>query len=116
VVWSILYPLSQDDALSKEYLAENSNVVSWLKTIEQIQQVKDALSTFPISLTSKAYQALSYGAMYLAPITPIVENGIKQSPQHQPEVVTNEELEAAKKAWLLEPDQIPKLKNQQKVV
>jgi methionyl-tRNA synthetase len=116
VVWSILYPLSQDDALSKEYLAENSNVVSWLKTIEQIQQVKDALNTFPISVATKAYQALSYGAMYLAPITPIVENGIKQSPQHQPEVVTNEELEAAKKAWLLEPDQIPKLKNQQKVV
>lgn len=111
VVWSTIYPLCLDDKLSKEYLASNVNVSKWVQTVETTPEVKNALSVFKV--TGNAYQALLSGAKYVITQIP-TEN--PQSPQHQPEIVTNEELEAAKKAWFKDIKDIPKLKKQQKVV
>ncbi|XP_063918598.1 methionine--tRNA ligase, cytoplasmic [Zophobas morio] len=115
VVWSTLYPLFIDNALSKEFLSGHSNVVNWIQNIEQNKQIKDALSTFKISSGGVAYQALLNGAKYSLVTPPAPENVSNQSPQHQPEVVTSEELEAAKKAWF-KGGEIPKVKTRPKVV
>ena len=115
MVWSTLYPLFIDNALSKEFLSGHSNVVNWIQNIEQNKQIKDALSTFKISSGGVAYQALLNGAKYSLVTPPAPENVSNQSPQHQPEVVTSEELEAAKKAWF-KGGEIPKVKTRPKVV
>ncbi|RZC42962.1 methionine--tRNA ligase, cytoplasmic [Asbolus verrucosus] len=118
-IWATLYPLYKDDVLSKEYLADCSNLLKWIKNVEQSPQVKDALNSFAISSATGAYQALLTGARYSLPTAPLpenVSNVSNQSPQHQHEVVTNEELQAAVNAWSKDVNQFPKLKSKPKVV
>lgn len=78
---------------------------------------KDAVAEFKIEAGQTAYNAVLTGARYLAPpLTSDVSTKEKESPQHHIETVTSEELLSAKKSWAKGIAQLPKLKEQNKVM
>ncbi|KAJ8942642.1 hypothetical protein NQ318_013355 [Aromia moschata] len=117
VVWSILYPLYKCETLSKEHLSNFSNISKWMMKLESEIHFKNALDIFKMESGQTAYVALLSGAKYLS-LSIASEPQVKEkdSPQHQVDTVTDEELDAAEKAWKKDHAQLPKLKEQKKVV
>ncbi|KAJ8981803.1 hypothetical protein NQ317_007389 [Molorchus minor] len=116
-VWCDIFPLYKSPELSKEYFSALPNLTKWVLKLESEPQFKNALESFKIVVGQEAYTALLNGARYPPPtVTNEVQIKEKDSPQHQAEAVTSEELLAAEKAWKKDVSQLPQLKKHNKVV
>ncbi|XP_066142943.1 methionine--tRNA ligase, cytoplasmic [Euwallacea fornicatus] len=125
-IFSTLYPIFKSEKLSKDYFSNSPNITKWLHSLEHLPKFKDATSLVfhqQNSIGSLSYQVLFQSSKYLAPHTSDVQEQLphttlqeKESPKHEIESVSAEELQSAEKAWKKLPGSLPKLKIQPKIV
>lgn len=94
----------------------DKGITAFFTTIILKTTFQDALNSYRVAPGCISYQALVTGAKYLTSTLSNITETTPNSPQHQQEVVTNEELKAVETAWTRSLDQIPKLKPTAKVV
>ncbi|CAG9766282.1 unnamed protein product [Ceutorhynchus assimilis] len=121
-VFSTLYPIFKTEKLSKDYLIESKNLVRWLGILEGLPVVKESIETVfnqKPNIGAQSYQVLMQSSKYPIPQvqdlkqSPTTE---KDSPKHEIENVTPEEIQAAEIAWKKDLKTLSKLKNPEKVV
>ncbi|GLV36249.1 Methionyl-tRNA synthetase [Carabus blaptoides fortunei] len=111
-VWSILYPLNKDEKLKPEYLSNLNNIEHWFKQLENMSEVKDAVSKYSVSAGSVSYQAVLAGEKYISQLSvgDVKSDTPNLSPSHHVDAITAEELKAAEEAWLNGNKTLPKPK------
>lgn len=113
-IWALLYPLYLDSNLKQEYLSSFENILKWINNLESLSEFKDALSRFKISPGQVSYQALAAGECYINKSQTgndaTKNDSANQSPTHQVDIVTAEELKAAEEAWFKGKERVPKQK------
>lgn len=125
-VFSTLYPLFQSEKLLKEFLSSAVNITAWLHRLEVLPEFKDAISLVfhqKNNIGSPSYQVLLQTSKYLVPQLQGDQNQVSRtvsvendSPKHEIESVSAEDILAAEKAWKKGLDSLPKLKKPAKVV
>lgn len=135
-LWCTLYPIYSDETL-KQVLSPFDSILTWMKNILEIPEVKDALSKYHMEDAMISYRALSIGEKYITqkindtcvtedqkamtknenlkkqkvekPALPVSEN---TSPVHQAEL-SESELKLAEEAWVKGGKSLPKPKRDQ---
>ncbi|XP_050300955.1 methionine--tRNA ligase, cytoplasmic [Anthonomus grandis grandis] len=122
-LFSTLYPMAKSDKLSKEYLVNFPHIKKWIGQLALLTEFQNAISQiFPKKelIGSTSYQTLFQSSKYLnlqntdqnkQKIQDVQE---KDSPKHDVEAVTADEIQNAKKAWMKKAS--TKVRNQDKVV